>query len=50
MKEKKQSDVSVLLSEGSVAEEGRPEDLLADETSIFRRMAKLQSPSALWSI
>ena len=44
------ADKIVLLSEGSVAEEGKPEDLLADETSIFHRMTQLQSTSALWSI
>jgi ATP-binding cassette subfamily B protein len=44
------ADKIVLLSEGAVAEEGRPEDLLADDSSIFRRMAQLQSASALWSI
>ena len=44
------ADKIVLLSEGAVAEEGRPEELLADDTSIFHRMAQLQSASALWSI
>ena len=44
------ADKIVLLSEGAVAEEGRPEELLADDSSIFRRMAQLQSASALWSI
>ena len=44
------ADKIVLLSEGAVAEEGKPEDLLADESSIFRRMAQLQSASAHWSI
>ncbi|MBR4550231.1 MAG: ABC transporter ATP-binding protein [Oscillospiraceae bacterium] len=44
------ADKIVLLDEGAVAEEGRPEDLLADDTSIFHRMAQLQSASALWSI
>ena len=44
------ADKIVLLSEGTVAEEGRPEELLADESSIFHRMALLQSASALWSI
>ena len=44
------ADKIVLLSEGSVAEEGKPEELLADESSIFHRMAQLQSASALWSI
>ena len=44
------ADKIVLLSEGAVAEEGRPGDLLADDKSIFRRMAQLQSASAGWSI
>ena len=44
------ADKIVLLKEGQVAEEGKPEDLLADDSSIFCRMAQLQSASALWSI
>ena len=44
------ADKIVLLSEGAVAEEGKPEELLADESSIFRHMAQLQSASAGWSI
>ncbi|MBR3473770.1 MAG: ABC transporter ATP-binding protein [Oscillospiraceae bacterium] len=44
------ADKIVLLSEGAVAEEGKPEALLADDASIFRRMAQLQSASAGWSI
>ena len=44
------ADKIVVLSDGKVAEEGKPEDLLADDSSIFRRMAQLQSASALWSI
>ena len=44
------ADKIVLLDEGAVAEEGRPEDLFADDSSIFHRMAQLQSASALWSI
>ena len=44
------ADKIVLLKEGSVAEEGRPADLLAIDASIFRRMAQLQSASANWSI
>ncbi len=44
------ADKIVLLSEGAVAEEGKPEELLADESSIFHRMAQLQSASAHWSI
>ncbi len=44
------ADKIVLLKEGSVAEEGRPGDLLAIDASLFRRMAQLQSASANWSI
>ena len=44
------ADKIVLLSDGTVAEEGRPGELLADESSIFHRMAQLQSASARWSI
>ena len=40
----------VVLSEGRVAEEGRPADLLRDTESIFRRMTQLQNPSAEWSL
>ena len=44
------ADRIVVLAEGTVAEQGKPEELLADESSIFQRMAKLQSASAGWSI
>ncbi|MBR3294507.1 MAG: ABC transporter ATP-binding protein [Oscillospiraceae bacterium] len=44
------ADKIVLLSEGRVVEEGRPEELLAEEFSVFRRMAQLQAASAQWSI
>lgn len=44
------ADKIVVLSEGKVAEEGRPEDLLREDDSIFARMAKLQAASAGWSI
>ena len=44
------ADHIVVLSGGKVAEEGRPEELHADDSSIFRRMAQLQSASAGWSI
>jgi ATP-binding cassette subfamily B protein len=40
----------VVLSDGRGVEEGRPEALLADEGSIFRRMTKLQAASANWSL
>lgn len=44
------ADKIVVLSEGKVAEEGRPEDLLREDDGIFARMAKLQATSANWSI
>ncbi len=44
------ADKIVVIAEGRVAEEGRPEELLKDENSIFRRMAHLQAASADWSI
>ncbi len=44
------ADRIVVLADGRVAEEGSPEDLLARENGLFRRMAQLQSASAGWSI
>ena len=44
------ADHIVVLAEGMVAEEGRPEDLLQKDGGIFRRMAELQTASAGWSI
>ncbi len=44
------ADRIVVLSGGTVAEEGSPKDLLAREDSAFRRMAQLQTASAEWSI
>ena len=44
------ADKIVVLSDGKVAEAGRPDELFADENSIFHRMAKLQAASADWSI
>ena len=44
------ADKIVVLSDGTIAEEGRPADLLASENSTFRRMAQLQTASAEWSI
>ena len=44
------ADRIVVLADGKVAEEGRPEELLADAHSMFRRMTELQSASAGWSI
>ena len=44
------ADKIVVLSGGTIAEEGSPSELLAREDSAFRRMALLQSASADWSI
>ena len=44
------ADKIVVLTDGNVAEQGKPEDLLTNETSIFRRMTQLQAASAGWSI
>ena len=44
------ADKIVVLADGKVAEMGSPEELLADETSMFRRMTQLQAASANWSI
>jgi len=44
------ADKIVVLADGKVAEEGSPAELLADEGSMFRRMASLQASSAAWSI
>ena len=44
------ADHIVVLAEGKVAEEGRPENLLQKDGGIFRRMAELQTASAGWSI
>lgn len=44
------ADKIVVLADGKVAEEGRPDELLARENGIFRRMTQLQSASAAWSI
>ncbi len=44
------ADKIVVLADGRVAEEGSPNELLAKEDGIFRRMTQLQSASAAWSI
>ena len=44
------ADRIVVLADGKVAEEGRPEELLAKADGIFRRMTELQTASAQWSI
>ncbi len=40
----------VVLSDGTIAEEGSPRDLLTQKDSAFHRMAQLQTASAEWSI
>ena len=44
------ADHIVVLAEGKVAEEGRPEELLREDDGIFRHMTELQTASAGWSI
>ena len=44
------ADQIIVLSDGKVAEKGSPEELLAANDGIFRRMTQLQSASAGWSI
>ena len=44
------ADKVVVLVDGRVAEEGRPEELLEGENSLFRRMTQLQAANAGWSI
>ncbi len=44
------ADKIVVLSEGRVAEEGNPAELLSRKDSIFGRMTQLQNASAGWSL
>ena len=44
------ADKIVVLSEGSIIEEGSPAELLAREGGVFARMHALQSASAQWSL
>ncbi len=44
------ADKIVVLSDGRVAEEGSPSELLEKEDGIFKHMAQLQSESAGWRI
>jgi len=44
------ADKIVVLSDGTIAEEGSPAELFAKEDSIFSHMAQLQAASAEWSI
>ena len=41
---------SMMMTGGTVAEEGSPKALLTREDSAFRHMAQLQTASADWSI
>lgn len=44
------ADKIVVLADGKVAEEGKPEELKANKDSIFRHMTELQAVSANWNI
>ena len=44
------ADKIVVLSDGTISEEGSPKDLFAQKDSTFHRMAQLQAASAEWSI
>ena len=44
------ADKIVVLSDGTVSEEGSPENLLSQKDSAFHRMARLQAACADWSI
>ena len=44
------ADRIVVLADGQVAEEGSPAELLGREDGLFRRMTRLQSAGAEWSI
>ncbi len=44
------ADKIVVLDKGKVAEQGRPEDLLSEKSSIFKHMASLQAQSAAWGV
>jgi ATP-binding cassette subfamily B protein len=44
------ADKIVVLDGGRVAESGSPEELLAKDSGMFRRMSELQKDSAAWSI
>ena len=44
------ADKIVVLSDGTVTEQGSPKNLLSQKDSAFHRMARLQAASADWSI
>ncbi|MCR4709334.1 MAG: ATP-binding cassette domain-containing protein, partial [Clostridiales bacterium] len=44
------ADKIIVLADGRVAEEGKPQELMSKEGGVFRRMTELQSLSSNWSI
>ena len=44
------ADKIVVLSNGTIAEEGSPKDLLARKDGAFHRMAQLQKRRMIWRI
>ena len=44
------ADRIIVLSEGHVAEQGRPEELFSDPDSMFSRMVRLQNESEAWRL
>ena len=44
------ADKIIVLSDGKVAEEGRPAELINNKDGIFSRMLQLKTSSADWSI
>ena len=44
------ADKIVVLKDGTVFEQGKPEELMQNENSLFRHMTLLQSSGASWSI
>ena len=50
MRTVRSADRIVVLKEGRVVEEGEPQELYANEGSLFRHMAELQSANAQWKV
>ena len=50
MRTVRSADKIVVLKEGRVVEEGEPQELYANEGSLFRHMAELQSANAQWKV
>lgn len=44
------ADKIVVLESGKVAEQGTPEQLMAKESSVYRRMVNLQNQAAAWAV